>query len=414
MTLNPGKYVVVRGAAGRLDPVVPGDTRVRATGTGLGAGGWAITLASRPGRRPATTSATTGGDEDGRQVQRPERQRRQGRGRARLAGLDDQRLRDTNGNGILSQAEMTTSRPRPRHHRRGRRLPHQPQARQVHRVRGAAGRLDPVVPGGNAVRRCRARAPAAGPSPSRRASSTRTTTSATTGARPRAGMKFNDLNANGVKDAGEPGLAGWTIQRLRGHQRQRHPAGDRDDDADLRRHRPTPAAPTRSRSTRASTWSARCTRPAGSSRFPPAPCECRPGERRRPGGYAITLTPAQLDPTTTSATYQNGHEVRHEVRGPERQRREDAGEPGLAGWTIHAYADTNGDGILEATETTIAGAATTTHGAARRLLAEPQARQVRGLRGQQANWIQSLPDAASVVGHRPGLRASPAGYGPSP
>ena len=27
----------------------------------------------------------------------------------------------------------------------------------------------------------------------------------------KTGMKFHDLNANGVKDAGEPGLPGWTI-----------------------------------------------------------------------------------------------------------------------------------------------------------------------------------------------------------
>ena len=27
----------------------------------------------------------------------------------------------------------------------------------------------------------------------------------------KSGMKFNDLDADGVKDAGEPGLAGWTI-----------------------------------------------------------------------------------------------------------------------------------------------------------------------------------------------------------
>src|SRR5205823_14915518 len=26
------------------------------------------------------------------------------------------------------------------------------------------------------------------------------------------GFKFNDLNGNGIFDAGEPGLAGWTIQ----------------------------------------------------------------------------------------------------------------------------------------------------------------------------------------------------------
>src|SRR5262245_45282116 len=28
---------------------------------------------------------------------------------------------------------------------------------------------------------------------------------------PRGGMKFNDLNGNGVKDFGEPGLADWQI-----------------------------------------------------------------------------------------------------------------------------------------------------------------------------------------------------------
>jgi hypothetical protein len=27
----------------------------------------------------------------------------------------------------------------------------------------------------------------------------------------KSGIKFHDLNANGVKDEGEPGLAGWTI-----------------------------------------------------------------------------------------------------------------------------------------------------------------------------------------------------------
>ena len=27
-----------------------------------------------------------------------------------------------------------------------------------------------------------------------------------------AGMKFEDLNGNGAKDSGEPGLEGWTIK----------------------------------------------------------------------------------------------------------------------------------------------------------------------------------------------------------
>src|SRR6185436_2402007 len=28
----------------------------------------------------------------------------------------------------------------------------------------------------------------------------------------KSGVKFDDLNANGIKEAGEPGLSGWTIQ----------------------------------------------------------------------------------------------------------------------------------------------------------------------------------------------------------
>ena len=30
----------------------------------------------------------------------------------------------------------------------------------------------------------------------------------------KSGMKFEDLNGNGVKDAGEPGIADWTIEPL--------------------------------------------------------------------------------------------------------------------------------------------------------------------------------------------------------
>src|SRR4029079_13760729 len=30
----------------------------------------------------------------------------------------------------------------------------------------------------------------------------------------KTGMKFDDLNANGAKDAGEPGLPGWTINAV--------------------------------------------------------------------------------------------------------------------------------------------------------------------------------------------------------
>ena len=46
----------------------------------------------------------------------------------------------------------------------------------------------------------------------------------------KTGIKFNDLNGDGVKDAGEPGLPGWIDQRVRRHERQRHPRRGRDHD----------------------------------------------------------------------------------------------------------------------------------------------------------------------------------------
>ena len=40
----------------------------------------------------------------------------------------------------------------------------------------------------------------------------------------------------------------------------------------------------------------------------------------------------------------------------------DAGEPGLSGWVINAYADANGNGTRDAGENTISGTATTAAG----------------------------------------------------
>ena len=36
-----------------------------------------------------------------------------------------------------------------------------------------------------------------------------------------SGMKFEDLNGNGAKDSGEPGLEGWTIKLKKGYHRSR-------------------------------------------------------------------------------------------------------------------------------------------------------------------------------------------------
>ena len=57
-----------------------------------------------------------------------------------------------------------------------------------------------------------------------------------------SGMKFNDLNGNGVLDPGEPGLAGVTIEVFGIHRRRRATR--------LRRRPPTPRGISRSRISR--------------------------------------------------------------------------------------------------------------------------------------------------------------------
>ena len=67
----------------------------------------------------------------------------------------------------------------------------------------------------------------------------------------------------------------------------------------------------------------------------------------------------------------------------------DAGRARLAGWTIRAYDDTNGDGILQAGETTIA--ASDDDRRRRRVLAELEPGKYVVCEVQQASWTQSLP-----------------------
>ena len=58
------------------------------------------------------------------------------------------------------------------------------------------------------------------------------------------------------------------------------------------------------------------------------------------GGWGITLTAGDNDTGNDFGNWQNGHEDRHEVPRPERQRRpRTRASPASAGWTITAYAD---------------------------------------------------------------------------
>ena len=86
----------------------------------------------------------------------------------------------------------------------------------------------------------------------------------------------------------------------------------------------------------------------------------------------------------------------------------DALEPGLSGWTIRAYVDTSGDGILQATETTIAASDTTVAGGAYSLSLNPGKYVVCEVK--QATWTQSRPTGTLCSLLPAGENVAPGGY----
>jgi hypothetical protein len=85
----------------------------------------------------------------------------------------------------------------------------------------------------------------------------------------------------------------------------------------------------------------------------------------------------------------------------------DAAHPGLAGWTVRAYVDTNGDGTLQSTETTVGATATTGTGGTYSLALNPGTKYVV-CEVTQSNWLQLSPSNALCANAPSGV--APGGY----
>src|SRR5207247_809673 len=77
------------------------------------------------------------------------------------------------------------------------------------------------------------------------------------------------------------------------------------------------------------------------------------------GGYAITVTSGSSETGNNFGNFQQGTKSGTKYNDLNANGTRNVGEPGLANWTIRAYVDVNGDGTLQAGETTIAASATT-------------------------------------------------------
>ncbi len=202
----------------------------------------------------------------------------------------------------------------------------------------------------------------------------------------KSGMKFNDLNTNGVKDQGEPGLAGWVIRAY----------ADTNGDGTLQAGETTIAASattgaggTYSLSLNPGKYVVCEVAQAGWTQSLPANTKCTAIAGLAPGGWAITLASAEIDADNDFGNWQNATKTGMKFHDLNANGAKDAGEPGLPGWTITAYADANGNGIRDAGENTVAASAVTGAGGTYSLSLAPGKYIV--CETQQAGWTQSFP-----------------------
>ena len=164
----------------------------------------------------------------------------------------------------------------------------------------------------------------------------------------KSGMKFNDLDADGVKDAGEPGLGGWTIYVDYNNNSVKDIgeafAVTSSDAGTLGQYTIPGIIP--------GTWNVREVPQAGwVCSFPNAGTETAP----------VTSTACLYDEAFEEGDELEGNDFGNWATATKEGRKfndlngdgdsESGIDPGLGGWTINIYAD-DGDGVLSAAEFT--------------------------------------------------------------
>ena len=148
----------------------------------------------------------------------------------------------------------------------------------------------------------------------------------------KSGTKFEDLNANGGRDEGEPGLEDWQIHLFgtdgQGNAVHEHTLTDADGDYSF--------------TVNPGSYTVCETLPAGWTQSMPASgadCSAHGGGV----GYAITLTSNESETGNDFGNYQAATKSGTKFNDLDADSVRDAGEPGLADWEIHLFG-TAGDG----------------------------------------------------------------------
>jgi uncharacterized repeat protein (TIGR01451 family) len=200
----------------------------------------------------------------------------------------------------------------------------------------------------------------------------------------KSGTKFGDLDADGVRDAGEPGLSGWTF------------FVDYNGNSALDAGEPSTISGADGSyllaGIKPGTWSVREVPQAGWTCSFPAPC-----------AYEETFTSRTVLSGNDFGNYRDGSVGGVKFEDVDGDGVRDLLEPTLAAWPIRAYVDANGDGLLQPSETSIVASAATGPAGAYDLELAPGRYVLCEV--AQAGWTQSKPAnalCAAVAGVAPG------------
>ena len=216
----------------------------------------------------------------------------------------------------------------------------------------------------------------------------------------KSGTKFNDLNANGVRDASEPGLSGVQIHLFgtdgRGNAVHLHQTTDANGDYSF-------SAPPGS-------YTACETAPTGYTQsYPtastPNTTACASPHSGR--GWVVVLTSNSTDSGNDFGNFQNATVSGMKFKDADADGIKDAGEGGLGGWIIHLFG-TSGQGATVHTTTTTAANGTYS------FTVVPGSYTVcEQTAPGKAGWTQSFPSSgADCTGHTDGgtITSGPFGH----
>jgi hypothetical protein len=143
------------------------------------------------------------------------------------------------------------------------------------------------------------------------------------------GMKFHDLDGDGAKDAGEPGLDGWTI-KLFGTDGMGNSVSVQDTtDANGEYSISVPPGNYTVCEVLQSDWF---------QSFPASGADCASIDSAYgPVGYAISLISQEIEKDNDFGNYQLATKAGAKFWDVNKNSQRDAGEPGLEGWLIHLF-----------------------------------------------------------------------------